>query len=108
MLAFLNHFPLFAVMLKFKDPDRLPGGLRFDVKTESHTGDAILQMKVSRAVGTNVLQCVCSKIDLAGQNNPIPLSAIFYQYWALWKSFSQHYSPVYIFGKLLSGGFSWH
>lgn len=28
-LAFLNHFPLFAVMLRFKDPQRLPGGLDF-------------------------------------------------------------------------------
>jgi phosphatidylinositol N-acetylglucosaminyltransferase subunit Q len=25
MLACLNHFPLFALMLKFKDPSRLPG-----------------------------------------------------------------------------------
>jgi hypothetical protein len=25
LLAFLNHFPLFAIMLRFKDPDRLPG-----------------------------------------------------------------------------------
>ena len=31
VLAFLNHFPLFAIMLWFKDPERLPGGLRFDV-----------------------------------------------------------------------------
>ncbi|RGB43993.1 N-acetylglucosaminyl transferase component-domain-containing protein [Rhizophagus diaphanus] len=29
LLAFLNHFPLFAIMLRFKDPDRLPGGLKF-------------------------------------------------------------------------------
>jgi hypothetical protein len=25
VLAFLNHFPLFAVMLRFKDPARIPG-----------------------------------------------------------------------------------
>ncbi|RHZ77639.1 hypothetical protein Glove_174g122 [Diversispora epigaea] len=31
LLAFLNHFPLFAFMLRFKDPERLPGGLRFEV-----------------------------------------------------------------------------
>ena len=24
-LAFMNHFPLFAVMLRLKDPSRLPG-----------------------------------------------------------------------------------
>lgn len=32
--AFMNHFPLFAVMLRFKDPARLPGGLHFEMKTE--------------------------------------------------------------------------
>lgn len=26
-LAFLNHFPLFALMLRVKDPHRLPGEL---------------------------------------------------------------------------------
>ncbi|KAI8141850.1 N-acetylglucosaminyl transferase component-domain-containing protein [Fennellomyces sp. T-0311] len=31
LLAFFNHFPLFAIMLRVKDPDRLPGGLRFDI-----------------------------------------------------------------------------
>ncbi|RUS21726.1 hypothetical protein BC937DRAFT_91698 [Endogone sp. FLAS-F59071] len=31
LLAFLNHFPLFAIMLRFKDPGRLPGGLRFEI-----------------------------------------------------------------------------
>jgi hypothetical protein len=25
ILAFFNHFPLFAIMLRLKDPDRLPG-----------------------------------------------------------------------------------
>lgn len=28
LLAFLNHFPLFALMLRFKDPRRLPGELQ--------------------------------------------------------------------------------
>ncbi|KAF9208313.1 phosphatidylinositol N-acetylglucosaminyltransferase subunit gpi1, partial [Haplosporangium sp. Z 27] len=34
ILACLNHFPLFAIMLRFKDPDRLPGGLRLEVCPE--------------------------------------------------------------------------
>ncbi|KAG0200008.1 phosphatidylinositol N-acetylglucosaminyltransferase subunit gpi1 [Mortierella sp. GBA30] len=34
VLACLNHFPLFAIMLRFKDPDRLPGGLRLEVCPE--------------------------------------------------------------------------
>jgi hypothetical protein len=31
ILAFFNHFPLFAIMLRLKDPHRLPGGLDFEV-----------------------------------------------------------------------------
>ncbi|GJJ73981.1 phosphatidylinositol N-acetylglucosaminyltransferase subunit Q [Entomortierella parvispora] len=34
LLACLNHFPLFAIMLRLKDPDRLPGGLRLEVCPE--------------------------------------------------------------------------
>ena len=36
-LAFMNHFPLFAVMLRLKDPARLPGGLHFDLIVPSNT-----------------------------------------------------------------------
>ncbi|KAG2214289.1 hypothetical protein INT47_000845 [Mucor saturninus] len=31
ILAFFNHFPLFAIMLRLKDPHRLPGGLEFEI-----------------------------------------------------------------------------
>lgn len=34
VLACLNHFPLFAMMLRLKDPDRLPGGIRLEVCPE--------------------------------------------------------------------------
>ncbi|KAF5668190.1 phosphatidylinositol class q [Fusarium heterosporum] len=32
MLSCLNHFPLFALMLRIKDPRRLPGGIRFELR----------------------------------------------------------------------------
>lgn len=32
MLACLNHFPLFALMLRIKDSRRLPGGIRFELR----------------------------------------------------------------------------
>jgi phosphatidylinositol N-acetylglucosaminyltransferase subunit Q len=31
LLSCLNHFPLFALMLRVKDPRRLPGGIRFEL-----------------------------------------------------------------------------
>ncbi|KAK3828960.1 MAG: N-acetylglucosaminyl transferase component-domain-containing protein [Benniella sp.] len=34
VLACLNHFPLFAMMLRIKDPHRLPGGIRLEVCPE--------------------------------------------------------------------------
>jgi phosphatidylinositol N-acetylglucosaminyltransferase subunit Q len=51
-LACLNHFPLFALMLRLKDSRRLPGGIRFELqdtratllssrkRTPSHTQDS--------------------------------------------------------------------
>lgn len=39
VLACLNHFPLFAILLRLKDPDRLPGGLRLEVCPERYFFD---------------------------------------------------------------------
>lgn len=41
-LAFLNHFPLFALMLRVKDSRRLPGGIRFELRdgTDKQSTDA--------------------------------------------------------------------
>jgi phosphatidylinositol N-acetylglucosaminyltransferase subunit Q len=38
-LAFLNHFPLFALMLRVKDPGRLPGTKPGNLLQRSHTND---------------------------------------------------------------------
>jgi hypothetical protein len=57
-LACLNHFPLFAVMLRLKDPGRLPGGICFELQdisvvrsTKADAGDsaptAYVLLKVS-------------------------------------------------------------
>ncbi|TPX49352.1 hypothetical protein SeMB42_g01820 [Synchytrium endobioticum] len=53
-LAIINHFPLFAIMLRFKDPGRLPAGTRF---------------RLSPGLDGLVLE-----------NVPIGLSTTFYQY----------------------------
>lgn len=44
MLAFLNHFPLFAIMLRIKDPCRLPGGISYVV-----TGSGGLDVTATRS-----------------------------------------------------------
>ncbi|KAK5778446.1 hypothetical protein RI543_004111 [Arxiozyma heterogenica] len=32
VITLINHFPLFALLLRMKDPKRLPGGISFDLK----------------------------------------------------------------------------
>lgn len=61
-LGFMNHFPLFAVMLRLKDSRRLPGGLRFAV--EDPVGGAGGQEEGLR---------------LRMTNHPIHLAGIFFQ-----------------------------
>lgn len=49
-LACLNHFPLFAIMLRFKDSRRLPGGIRFELLSKAvgpQSSTAYLQLQVS-------------------------------------------------------------
>lgn len=46
-LAFLNHFPLFALMLRVKDSRRLPGGIRFELREELHKQSADANSAVS-------------------------------------------------------------
>ena len=103
VLVFLNHFPLFAIMLRIKDPERLPGGLKFRL-TQSGQG-SVLELTVSHLflIVRNGWRLLTIGTSSSHQNNPIPFSALADQYWALWTDFSQHYSPVYLIGKLLSG-----
>ncbi|KAK4053782.1 pig-Q [Microbotryomycetes sp. JL201] len=78
ILAFMNHFPLFAVMLRFKDPARLPGGVQF-----------VPRVKDERLV-----------LDMT--NNPVHLAGIFFQHLQLSRRLASHYSPIYLLGRLFS------
>jgi len=49
LLACLNHFPLFALMLRFKDSRRLPGGIRFDLQDTRSSTFPTLEQKESSA-----------------------------------------------------------
>ncbi|KAF8491941.1 N-acetylglucosaminyl transferase component-domain-containing protein [Gautieria morchelliformis] len=78
VLAFMNHFPLFAMMLRAKDPSRLPGGVYLDV-----TGPG---------VGKVVLR-----------NLPISISRIFFQHLLVWSRLSAHYHPLRLLRCLVTG-----
>ncbi|KAK7045950.1 pig-Q [Paramarasmius palmivorus] len=79
-LAFMNHFPLFALMLRVKDPWRLPGGVYF-----SHSAD--------------------KETVLILKNQPVPLSNIFFQYIQLWSRLASHYNPLRLLKCVFAGAF---
>lgn len=76
VLAFINHFPLFAIMLRVKDPGRLPGGLQLTVTP-----------------GGNLLL----------QNRPISFGDIFGVFLRIWQRLVWHYSPQGLFMKAARG-----
>jgi len=77
-LSLLNHFPLFVVMLRLKDPARLPSGVCFIPLTQ---GPA--QFKL--------------------QNVPVGLPWIFSDYISLWANLTAHYSPRLLLYHLCLG-----
>ncbi|KZT56985.1 Gpi1-domain-containing protein [Calocera cornea HHB12733] len=79
-LAFMNHFPLFVLMLRIKDPARLPGGIHFDIIP----GKDIPPLRVLK-------------------NTPIAFSQIFFQHFLLWSRLSAHYHPIRLLKCLVSG-----
>ncbi|KAK7950965.1 uncharacterized protein PG986_006693, partial [Apiospora aurea] len=90
-LSCLNHFPLFALMLRVKDPRRLPGGIRFELfDTQDRFAFDSSSMPPTPA------QPPTSVIHL----KPIPLSftAMFHQYFRMGKRIRKHYlSPRVVF-----------
>ncbi|KAF9466714.1 N-acetylglucosaminyl transferase component-domain-containing protein [Collybia nuda] len=81
LLALLNHFPLFALMLRIKDPWRLPGGIYFS------------------AINTPGL----SHPQLVIKNQPVPFSTIFFQYIQLLSRLATHYNPLRLLRCIFSG-----
>lgn len=82
LLAFMNHFPLFALMLRMKDPWRLPGGVYFLFVPSTQRG---------------------SPSRLILKNQPARLSSIFFQYIKLWARLARHYNPLRLLYSVLSG-----
>ncbi|CAO3622968.1 unnamed protein product [Cunninghamella echinulata] len=118
LLAFFNHFPLFAIMLRIKDPDRVPGGLRFDLFQHDtylykyhwvrHTWETLKKPKTrKKSVRFQLPNEKKNELPKGAyfhiKNTPIPFSAIFFQYMLLWKRLSSHYFSSYVFRCFLYG-----
>lgn len=89
-LACLNHFPLFALMLRVKDSRRLPGGIRFE-------------LNIAATSTTGTPGPATSHIKL--HSVPLPLSETFTQYAQLGQRLRKHYLSPRVFLCLLSGQF---
>ncbi|KAF1973442.1 Gpi1-domain-containing protein [Bimuria novae-zelandiae CBS 107.79] len=80
-LACLNHFPLFAIMLRFKDSRRLPGGVYFDLDDQSGISN---QPKDATTVSAPT-----SYIRL--KSIPLSFREIFHSYFELGHRIRKHY-----------------
>ncbi|KAE9984824.1 hypothetical protein EG328_008226 [Venturia inaequalis] len=95
LLACLNHFPLFALMLRFKDSRRLPGGIRFRLYD---TPDA--------SVGMTERQEDCVPTSLIYLKSvPLPLSLMLNEYFQLGNRIRKHYVSPGVILCLISGRF---
>jgi phosphatidylinositol glycan class Q protein len=89
-LACLNHFPLFAVMLRLKDSGRLPGGISFELQKPS------LEDIHSTSVPTAYVLL---------KSVPLSLRAMFHPYFELSGRIRKHYLAPSVFLNLASGEF---
>ncbi|KAK9253078.1 N-acetylglucosaminyl transferase component-domain-containing protein [Lipomyces tetrasporus] len=88
-LALLNHFPLFAIMLRLKDSKRLPGGIEFDLVEES-------AMDGDDSVDTVYIEL---------KPIALPVAAMFQQYFLLSRRIQRHYLSLRVISLLLTGQF---
>lgn len=99
-LACLNHFPLFAILLRIKDFKRVPGGIMFDVvqnPARNHTSTS--STSTTTTTGTTSTAFVFLK------PKPLPLSKMFYQFSLLSLRIRIHYLSFPVIVRLISGQF---
>ncbi|QLI66985.1 N-acetylglucosaminyl-phosphatidylinositol biosynthetic protein gpi1 [Metarhizium brunneum] len=94
LLSCLNHFPLFALMLRIKDVKRLPGGIRFELRdTQDY-----------RVTDTNTINETPTSIIYL-KSIPLSFSAMFHQYAQMAHRIRKHYLSPRVLLCLLTGQF---
>jgi phosphatidylinositol glycan class Q protein len=116
-LACLNHFPLFALMLRIKDSRRLPGGIRFELQEADAPSlfSTLCFSKKSPATTTTAngharqpsapLSSSAPTAYIRLKSVPLPLSQTMSQYAQLGQRIRKHYLSPRVFLRLLSGQF---
>jgi phosphatidylinositol N-acetylglucosaminyltransferase subunit Q len=96
LLACLNHFPLFALMLRFKDSLRLPGGIHFQLQDPPPSSSSSSPHLSEPAAPT-------SRIYL--RSVALPFLAMFNEYFQLGNRIRQHYVSLGVVWCLVVGRF---
>lgn len=98
-LACLNHFPLFALMLRVKDSKRLPGGIHFELLPPTPLPDLPTDIPGSNPeAGGNTSHIILSSY-------PLSVRQIFEQYSLLGSRIRKHYLSPRVLFRLLTGRF---
>ena len=121
-LACLNHFPLFALMLRLKDSRRLPGGISFSLLPDDSMLRQILEdrphsMCVAEDAEENVVDERHGSSQIISTNSyrrtsyilltstPLSIGQIFEQYSQLGSRIRKHYLSPKVLRRLLTGRF---
>jgi len=94
LLACLNHFPLFALMLRLKDSQRLPGGIRFELRDTQQL--ASLPPNAPTPIPTSYIYL---------KSVPLTFRAMFHQYFQLGHRIRKHYLSPRVLLCLVTGKF---
>ncbi|KAG8161972.1 hypothetical protein KVR01_007737 [Diaporthe batatas] len=95
LLSCLNHFPLFALMLRIKDPQRLPGGIRFELRDTQNY----------RVVHNPAIPDLPSTSVIYLKSIPLTFRAMFHQYFQMAARIRKHYLSPRVLLCLLTGKF---
>ena len=123
-LACLNHFPLFALMLRIKDSQRLPGGIGFSLArhssddfevsetsvhvpvSESEATDDSERWDSATATSTEDLPALSDRVSYIHlTSTPLSVGQIFTQYSQLGSRIRKHYLSPTVLLRLLTGRF---
>ncbi|KAK7559078.1 N-acetylglucosaminyl transferase component Gpi1 [Phyllosticta citricarpa] len=109
LLMLLNHFPIFALMLRIKDSGRLPGGIRFDLQ-DTRSAKLPEQSPHSAPTSYIILKVMTSRhtwslFSNVCQSVPLSFWAMFHQYSQLGTRIRKHYISPGVFLCLVTGRF---
>ncbi|KAK7202930.1 N-acetylglucosaminyl transferase component family protein [Myxozyma melibiosi] len=107
-LALLNHFPLFAIMLRLKDSKRLPGGIEFDLSVGA--GDAgdveeEEEEEEEKSADGDEESTAAQVVYVNLKPVALPIVSMFQQYFLLSKRIQRHYLSLRVVSLLLTGQF---